>query len=57
MRKTTYRFPHRSNDGKTYYWGSVSRIAGDPRVEQISAPVQWFWGSGYPNLDINHSTR
>jgi hypothetical protein len=27
MRKTRYRFSHRSDDGKTYYWESVLRCA------------------------------
>lgn len=42
MGKMRYRFSHRSDDGKTYYWES-GRLCGDSRVEQIRCSVEWFW--------------
>jgi hypothetical protein len=44
-----YKFSHRSDDGKTYYWYS-ERIPGDSRVEQIKCGVDWFWRGVYPEL-------
>lgn len=38
-----FRFSHRSDDGKTYYWESVGRLPGDSRSEVIHCPVGWFW--------------
>jgi hypothetical protein len=45
--RTKYRFSHRSDDGKTYYWESTNRLCGDSRIEQIRANVNWFWGRDY----------
>ena len=41
-----YRFSHRSDDGRTYYW--YSRIPGDSRVEQVTCSVDWFWTTADP---------
>lgn len=39
-----YRFSHRSDDGRTYYWESVFPIGPtESRHELISCPVAWFW--------------
>jgi hypothetical protein len=42
-RRIRYKFSHRSDDGLTYYWESVSPLAGDSRHEQIRCRVDWFW--------------
>lgn len=44
-----YRFSHRSDDGKKYYWYS-DQITGDSRVEEIQCSVDWFWSGKYPEL-------
>ncbi|MFT4471418.1 hypothetical protein ACMX2H_16060 [Arthrobacter sulfonylureivorans] len=39
-----YRFSHRSDDGRTYYWVSVLPVTpNDSRHEQVSCRVDWFW--------------
>lgn len=35
-----YKFSHRSDDGRTYYWWGP-RI--DSRSELVSCNVEWFW--------------
>lgn len=40
---TRYKFSHRSDDGKTYYWQSLERVRGS-LVEMIWCSVDWFWG-------------
>lgn len=42
--RTKYRFSHRSDDGKFYYWISVLPLPYDSRYEQVVCPVDWFWG-------------
>ena len=43
--RTRYKFSHRSDDGKTYYWFSVNRVGpGDSRYEMVRCSVDWFWG-------------
>lgn len=45
-RRTAYRFSHRSEDGKTYYWWSKRPLPGDSRSELIICNVDWFWAGG-----------
>lgn len=40
--KVTYKFSHRSDDGKTYYWISKQRVAGS-LVDEVQCNVEWFW--------------
>lgn len=42
-----YRFSHRSDDGKTYYWNGP-HIPGDSRIEVIKVNVDYFWSGGKP---------
>lgn len=55
--RTKYRFSHRSDDGRTYYWESVSPMPNGSCVEQIRASVQWFWGGEHSELYTNFKTR
>lgn len=42
--KLKYRFSHRSDNGRTYYWEGP-RIPGDSRSEMVRCNVQWFWST------------
>lgn len=45
MNKTRYKFSHRSDDGKMYYWVATRPLFGDSRYEHVKCSVAWFWGS------------
>jgi hypothetical protein len=44
---TAFKFigRHTSPDGRDWYtWESILPLVGDSRHEQITCPVDWFWG-------------
>lgn len=42
--KRKFKFSHRSDDGRTYYWISVEPIGpNESRHEQVWCGVEYFW--------------